>query len=176
MDWLPFSTARLRYRATALCALLLIANSAYGELQFPYVAYVSQDGAYVRSGPGQRHYPTGQVPQGYAVEVYRHDGARWCAIRPTEDSFSWVAAHEVRLLNDQFAEVIAEQTVARVGSTISSARSAVQVLLTRGERVAIIAAQEDDDPRCLRIVAPAGEFRWMAAQHWSLQPPLEVAP
>ena len=157
MDWPRLSIPHRAMRA--LFALALIPTLAQAEQQFSYVAYVSQDGTYVRSGPGQRYYPTGQVPQGYAVEVYRHDQSGWCAIRPTEDSFSWVSAHEVRRINDQIAEVTVKQTVARVGSTLSPMRSAVQVMLPRGERVAVLTAEPNDDPRWLRIAAPAGEFR-----------------
>ena len=180
MDWLPMSILRLSMRARliglVLFALTQTLHASFAEEQFPYAAYISQEGAYVRSGPGRRYYPTGQVPQGYAVEVYRHDNSGWCAVRPTHDSFSWVSAHEVRRLSDQVAEVTAEQAVARVGSTLSPVRSAVQVMLPRGERVRLLALRPEDDPRWLRIVAPAGEFRWVAAQHLSRRPPMEVTP
>lgn len=180
MDWPSLPVLRLtmcaRWIGFALFALTLLSNLAHAEEPFPYVAYVSQEDAYVRSGPGRRYYPTGQVTQGYAVEVYRHDDSGWCAVRPTEDSFSWVSAHQVRWADDQVVEVTAEQAVARVGSTLSPVRSAVQVMLPRGERARVLPSGPEDDPRWLRIVAPAGEFRWVAAQHLSRRPPVEVSP
>lgn len=151
-------------------------GNAFADETFPYVAYVVHADSYVRSGPGQRYYPTQQLPQGFAMEVYRHDGNGWCAIRPPEGSFSWVAAHEVRLVEPNVAEVIAERTVTRVGSTLSPTRSAVQVLLERGERVAVAPGKPSDDPNWLRVVPPAGEFRWIAARDLGRQAPLEVAP
>ncbi|NOZ41512.1 MAG: SH3 domain-containing protein [Planctomycetes bacterium] len=159
-------------------------TSAVGAQQFPYVAYVTGEQVYVRSGPGQRYYPTGQIPAGYAVEVYRHDGDGWCAIRPPEGSFSWIASHQVRPQEAGIVEVIDEQVVARVGSTLSPIRSAVQVMLPKGERMELIATNaatnattnKSDDPRWVRVAAPAGEFRWIAASALSLQPPIEVAP
>jgi len=146
------------------------------EQQFPYVAYVAESEAYVRSGPGQKYYPTQQLPEGLAVEVYRHDANGWCAVRPPEGSFSWISAHQVRIVNQTVAEVSAEGVVTRIGSSLSPARSAVQVLLPRGERVELLAGLPNDNPDWLRVAAPAGEFRWIAAKHLSLQPPMESAP
>ena len=176
MSWLHLSPERICRFSAVLAWLACCATATRAEQQFPYVAYIANDGAYVRSGPGQRHYPTGQLQQGYAVHVYRHDGKGWCAIRPPEESFSWVAAHEVRTLNESLAEVVSERAVARVGSRLSPTRSAVQVMIPLGEKVAIVPSQPNDDPRWLRIKAPAGEFRWVAAEHLSLRPPMEVPP
>ncbi|MCH8840684.1 MAG: SH3 domain-containing protein [Planctomycetes bacterium] len=158
-----------------LVGLLFISNASAQE-PFPYVAYVVHADSYVRSGPGQRYYPTQQLPQGFAVEVYRHDGDGWCAIRPPEGSFCWVAAHEVRLVEPYVAEVIAERTVTRVGSMLSPTRSAVQVLLERGERMAVVTGSPSDDRNWLRVAPPAGEFRWIAARDLGRQAPLEMSP
>ena len=171
----PYSSRKVSWQLI-VAALLCSTETLRAEQQFPYVAYVVHADAYVRSGPGQRYYPTQQLQQGYAVEVYRHDGAGWCAIRPPEESFSWIAAHEVRLVSEDTAEVIAERAVTRVGSSLSPTRSTVQVLLKRGERVAVMSAQTNDDPSWLRVVPPAGEFRWIAAGDLGRQAPLEVSP
>ena len=168
-------TSCLRLLATALICLLGV-QTLHAEQQFPYVAYVVHTDTYVRSGPGQRYYPTGQLPQGFTVEVYRHDADGWCAVRPPEGSFSWVPAHEVRRVENGLAEVAAEKTVTRVGSTLSVSRSAVQVLLERGERVAVLPAQQGDDSSWLRVKPPAGEFRWIAAGDLGRQAPMELAP
>jgi len=151
-------------------------GNAYSEEPFPYVAYVVHADSYVRSGPGQRYYPTQQLPQGFATEVHRHDGDGWCAIRPPEGSISWVAAHEVRLVEPNVAEVITDRAVTRVGSALSPTRSAVQVLLKKGERVSVAPGNASDDPSWLRIIPPAGEFRWIAAKDLGRQAPLEVTP
>ena len=176
----PIQSFRRRgaLRGTLLCVLvgLLSISNASAQEPFPYVAYVVHADSYVRSGPGQRYYPTQQLPQGFAVEVYRHDGEGWCAIRPPEGSFCWVAAHEVRLVEPNVAEVIAERTVTRVGSTLSPTRSSVQVFLERGERMAVVTGSPSDDRNWLRVAPPAGEFRWIAARDLGRQAPLEVSP
>lgn len=168
----------LRRFALQLVSVVLVfelsAQALVAEQTFPYVAYVVHHDSYIRSGPGQRYYPTQQLTQGFALEVYRHDSQGWCAIRPPEGSFSWVAAHEVRLVGNNTAEVIADKTVTRVGSSLSPSRSAVQVMLRKGERVSVVPGQPTDDPSWLRIVPAAGEFRWIAASDLGRQAPLEV--
>ncbi len=156
-------------------AVSLVVNTARAETTFPYVAYVAAPQTFARSGPGQQHYPTLQLPQGHAVEVYRHDSEGWCAVRPPEGSFCLIPAHEIHRLSPNKAEVAVETTVARVGSAVSPARSAVQVMLRRGEELQILPAGASDDPRWVRIAPPAGEFRWIAANGLSRTPPVEGA-
>ncbi len=143
---------------------------------FPYVAYVRVENTYVRSGPGQRYYPTSQLPQGFAVEVYRHEADGWCAIRPPEGSFSWIGSHQVRQVEARVVEIVDDNVVTRVGSVLSPNRSAVQVLLPKGERVELLTVGEEDDPRWVRVAPPSGEFRWIATSNISRQPPMEVEP
>jgi hypothetical protein len=162
-----------------ILAVLLLGSAASGlsaadrpDGQFPYVAYVIEADTYVRSGPGSEHYPTGQVSAGYAVEVYRHDGEGWCAIRPPEGSFSLAPAHQLRILDSRTAEVSASGVVARVGSSLGEQRNAVQVLLERGEAVQLAAPPIPGEP-WVKITPPAGEFRWIASRRLSRTPPVE---
>jgi len=157
--------------ATYACAFSI---HAAGAESFPYVAYVIEADAYVRSGPGNQHYATGQLPAGYAVEVYRHDGEGWCAIRPPEGSFSVVAAHQLRILDSRTAEVTAPGVVARVGSSLGEQRNAVQVLLERGEMVELVGQPTPGQP-WVKVAPPAGEFRWIASRRLSPTPPTEGA-
>lgn len=153
----------------------LVSNVAHSETTFPYVAYISAPQTYSRSGPGQQYYPTQQLAQGHAVEVYRHESDGWCAVRPPEGSFCWIPSHEIHRISNTTAEVSVQTTVARVGSTVSPARSAVQVMLRRGEKVQLLPPTPNDDPRWARITPPAGEFRWIAANSLLRTPPIEGA-
>ena len=150
-----------------------MASTAAAE-SFPYVAYVIDPDTYVRSGPGNQNYPTGQVPAGFAVEVYRHDAEGWCAIRPPQGSFSLAPAHQMRIIDGRTAEVTASGVVARVGSSVASQRNAVQVMLERGEVVQLVESPVANDP-WVKIAPPAGEFRWIAARRLSRMPPVELA-
>src|SRR5262245_4783017 len=111
--------------------LSMFTTSVCGDTTFPYVAYVAAPQTFARSGPGQQHYPTQQLPQGHAIEVYRHDNDGWCAVRPPEGSFCWIPAHEIHRQSPTKAVVAVQTTVARVGSGVSPARNAVQVMLRR---------------------------------------------
>jgi uncharacterized protein YgiM (DUF1202 family) len=163
-----------RLRTLTGCLVLWLTSvNSWGDTTFPYVAYVDAPQTFARSGPGQQHYPTQQLPQGHAVEVYRHDSDGWCAVRPPEGSFCWIPAHEIHRQSATKAVVAVQTTVARVGSAISPARNAVQVMLRRDEEVQISPAGPNDDPRWLRMAPPAGEFRWIAATGLSRTPPVE---
>ncbi|QDT72933.1 hypothetical protein I41_21180 [Lacipirellula limnantheis] len=169
-------TRVLRRSAVAAAATLLAmcGETANAADVFPYVAYVTQDETYVRSGPGGDFYPTGQLNAGYAVEVYRHDGDGWCAIRPVEGSFSLAPAHQLRVLDSRTAEVIAPGVPARIGSSLSGDRKAVQVYLERREMVQLLEPAQPNQP-FLKIAPPAGEFRFVAASRLALTPPTEGA-
>jgi hypothetical protein len=102
------------------------------------------------------------------VEVYRRRPDGWCAIRPPAGSFSWVFAQNVRMIDDDLAEISKEEAAARVGSRMSSQRDVVQVRLHQGEKVAILGSDErDGNPResesWYKIAPPSGEFRWVRA-------------
>ncbi|MCC6491634.1 MAG: hypothetical protein IT424_01285 [Pirellulales bacterium] len=144
------------------------------DVALPYIAYVVGDDTAVRSGPGRDHYATDKLPAGYAVEVYRHDGAGWCAIRPPQGSFCEVEARDLRIVDGGAAEVTAAQAICRVGSRLGQQRSAVQVVLNHGESVQLAEPPKPPQP-WVRIAPPAGEFRWIEARRLSRTPPVEGA-
>ena len=61
----------------------------------PYEARVVASGATIQSGPGDKFYPTDTLARGDLVEVYREKPGGWLGIRPTPNSFSWVAARDL---------------------------------------------------------------------------------
>jgi len=142
------------------------AGPAWAEPQFPYKAAVTADDVNVRSGPGQNYYPTETLRRGQVVEVYRHDPGGWCAIRPTDGSFTWVSARYLKPTRDRLAVVTEENVSARVGSRLSNARDVVQVRLHKGEVVEILEApREGDGGGWYKIAPPAGEFRWVSSRY-----------
>lgn len=146
-----------------VCAGLPAAGRA--DDSFPYSACINADGAEYRSGPGRDYYACGALTKGQAVEVYRHDLGGWCAIRPPDDSFSWVPADKLSIGEDGLASVLEAGVEARVGSLLHDARSVRQVKLKRGEQVQILATvpfgSQPDAPDWCKISPPAGEFRWV---------------
>ena len=148
-------------------ALLTTASSINAETTFPYQATIDGSDVYVRSGPGKNYYPTDKLQRGTVVEVYRHDPGGWSAIRPPEDSFSWIAGEHLRLGDDDIAEVISDKVVAYVGSRFRDVHDVRQVQLDRGEAVQVVGEKrfteegENIAQTWYKVMPPAGEFRWV---------------
>ncbi len=139
-----------------------------GATELPESAIVAVPEALIRSGPGVEFYATGLLTSGAQVEVYRHKDDGWCAIRPPQDSFSYVRADHVRPTDVvDVLQVTQAGTKTRVGSSLRSAFQVEYVALKAGERV-----QQLGNPVRLaksrhawyRIAPPAGEFRWIRAR------------
>lgn len=133
-----------------------------GEVR-PVQARVVTAGAVVRSGPADTYYLTDTLPEDTVVEVYRRQLDGWCAIRPPEDSFSWVYAQHVQSAGDGVAQISRDDVPARVGSRLSARRNVVQVRLHQGEIVEIVGDEQQEGEVWYKIAPPAGEFRWMLA-------------
>ena len=99
------------------------------------------------------------------VEVYRHDPGGWYAIRPPQESFTWVAARYVEVGEDGLGTITGEQVAARVGSTFSDIRDVIQVRLYEGEVVEILGEKQftgrSEAGKWYKIAPPSGEFRWV---------------
>jgi hypothetical protein len=160
---------RLLFVATIVGSLVAAAQSVEAEQRFPYKAYINADEVYVRSGPGQSYYPTDKLKIGQEVEVYRHDPGGWYAIRPVEDSFSWIAARYLKPGEGNLAAVAEENVAARVGSRFSEIRDVIQVRLHKNEAVELLEGKRldsgTDADKWFKIAPPAGEFRWVSGKY-----------
>ncbi len=159
--------------AILLCGSLFGAAAFGGDPTFPYTARVAVDEVEVRCGPGWDYYATQRLKRGEMVEVYRHDPGGWLAIRPPDGSFSWVTARQVKPTADAgIAEVVLDGTVAWVGSSVAEVpQHKWQVRLARDERVEVLGELAMTvgpgfaTETYTKIAPPAGEFRWIHAQH-----------
>jgi hypothetical protein len=163
---------------TVWCALSMV--SVTSAESFPYQAYVHEDEAAIRSGPGRKYYATDRLPWGSKVEVHRQDPGGWCAIRPPEGSFSWVPAEVLRATaTDGVAEVVKTATPTRVGSLLGDDRHVQYVELELGELVEVLGTQQPSagsrEQAWVKIAPPAGEFRWIRAKSIGRQPPERAA-
>lgn len=166
-------------------AIALTASAARAADDFPYTAYVAIDGAEIVAGPGQRFYATGHLRRGTQVEVYREEASGWLAIRPTDESFSWIAAAAIeRSATDAQAGRVTTPTPAWIGTAVEHVTEhRQQVTLKEGELVQILGeknvASAGAEPQIwLKIAPPAGEFRWIHLRDVSRQmpPPIEPEP
>jgi hypothetical protein len=147
------------------CTLL----DARGADDYPYSALILRDEAEVFAGPGHKYYATNRLAKGATVEVYAEDSATgFLAIRPPDQSFSWVSAEHVKLdsADPKIAEVTAP-THSWIGTDVEHIRDhKFQVRLPVGEVLEVIGerkVQTGDGQKqtWYKIVPPAGEFRWI---------------
>ncbi len=165
----------------AFCACC--ASIATAEESFPYVGYIDADSAAVHGGPGTDFYATDRLERGSKLEVYRHDPGGWLAVRPPAGSFSWVAAGQLRMTNNEgIAEVAGIDVAAWIGSRVGDVRELRwQVRLEEGELVEVLgvkrfaATDNDAVETYYKVAPPAGEFRWVRARDVNRQPLEEVA-
>jgi len=157
----------MRALLVILAASIDLVALASEDLHFPYTAYITADDVYVRSGPGQNYYPTEKLAAGATVEVYRHDPGGWYAIRPPEESFSWVSARYLTAGADGLAVVNGEEVAARVGSRFSAIKDVIQVRLQKAEVVEVLGTEMDESgtKRWYKIAPPSGEFRWISGRY-----------
>lgn len=154
-------------------ALVATAQAAPTE-PVPYQARVVVARAQVRSGPGENYYPTDVLAAGELVEVYREEQGGWLAIRPPRESFSWVFGRHVKLLEGGLAEIDKANVDSRIGSRFSGKRNAVQVRLRKGEIVEVLGEETEGAEKWYKIAPPAGEFRWIRANHVERVGPVTV--
>jgi hypothetical protein len=170
--------------AACLAAKLALSTTPIGAAdEFPYTAYVVRDEAEVFAGPGHKYYATDRLPEGAAIEIYARDAATgFLAIRPLEQSFSWVPAEHVRVDSDdaKVGEVVVP-THSWIGTEVEHIREhKFQVRLPVGELLQIIGERQiqtgDGQPQTwLKITPPAGEFRWIPPKSVSRKPVSEVS-
>src|SRR5262245_2508405 len=111
-----------RYLSIATLFLFTLLALSIGEAaqaeSFPYKARIAVPSASVRSGPGEEFYATETLAEGETVEVYRHRHNGWCAIRPTDGSFSWIFGPHLHLVDDSLAEIDKPDVASRIGSRL----------------------------------------------------------
>ena len=161
-------------KAFLACMLsLLLSVVVFGQQPELYTATVGVSQAPVRSAPFQDQYISAYLNAGDQVQVYRETKNGFLAIRPLNDSYSWVAAEYLELHADgDHASV----RVARVPSWIGSyddrsVNYGYTVLLNKGEVVTLLGrtqrmlSRTNRSQTYYKIAPPAGEFRWIHKDH-----------
>lgn len=156
---------------TFLLALLAAWPAAAETRTFPYEAVVSAAEMYVRSGPGQKYYPTSKLRRGDRVLVHRHDPGGWFMIAPPPGSFSWIPAKYVEKIDATRGTVAANNVVVRVGSFESDIRDLFQRKLSQGDEVRLLGekmlAGHSGTELWYRIEPPKSEWRWIMGNYVS---------
>ena len=142
----------------------------------PFTMYVQQDNIPLRSGPGESYAITEELTMASPVEVYRKSAGDWYGIRPTDASFSWVAAAYLEPTDEKdVARVTEDKVPAHIGSTFDDVRGLAQVKLDRDELVQLLGSRRSEaGDLWYRIAPPPGEFRWIHADDLARERPVVV--
>lgn len=134
--------------------------------KFPYEATIDVAEEFVRSGPGQKYYPTSKLRRGDRVSVHRHEpGGGWVMIAPPVGSFSWIQAEYIKRKQDDSGVLTENDVIVRVGSQFNNDYDWWQVRFSKGDTVEILGEQTFETERgpvqMLKIKPPANEYRWI---------------
>ena len=169
------ASTTLLWKAIALFCLPF--GSAIGADIKPYKVTINVSTSSTRSGPSFGSYPTEKLGRGDTLEVYKTGPEGWLAVRPTEQSFSWVAASKIRLTEKAGIAEVIEETPSYIGSNVEDVRKhESQVQLKVGELVELVPANIGESfGKFVRIRPPSGEFRWIPRKHVTSKSPDALA-
>lgn len=142
----------------------------------PYRAFAATADIEVRSGAGEEYYVTGTIAQNAEVEVHQHLVGGWLAIRPPEDSFSWVFGRHIELIDPTHGRINKNDVPSRIGSRHHDQRQVVQIRFHKNEQVVIVGQEEQNGQRWYQIAPPSGEFRYVRARDLETEPVIPQVP
>lgn len=134
----------------------------------PFVADVTGNDVYIRSGPGTNFYHCGKLYKGDRVQVIRTQQG-WSCIAPPPGCFSWIAMQyvSINLDNPTMGIVTGNNVGVYAGSDYVEPMysTSKQLVLNRGQNVRLLSEEKDE---YYKIAPPDGAYLWVSSQF--LQP------
>ena len=150
-----------------------------GTLSFPYMAEITGDNVYVRSGPGTNFYDCSKLNKAEKVKLVGKQFS-WARIVPPPGSFSWISMQYVSIEpgNSSSGTVTGDRVRVYAGSDhVEPLHSTtLQGKLDRGDKVKLLGEQMDD---YYKIVPPSFAYLWVSINFTKplpAQPVAAVAP
>ncbi len=143
---------------------------------FPYMAEITGDNLYVRSGPGTNFYDCGKLNKGDKVKVIGKQFS-WARVVPPAGSFSWISMQYVSIDPDNptVGSVTGDRVRVYAGSDSRKPLHSMtlQGKLDRGDKVKLLGEQMDD---YYKIVPPSFAYLWVSINFTKPLKQVEVAP
>jgi uncharacterized protein YgiM (DUF1202 family) len=148
-----------------------------GAPAFPYMAEITGDNVYIRSGPGTNFYYCGKLNKGDKVKVIGKQFS-WARVVPPAGSFSWISMQYVSIDPDNptVGSVTGDRVRVYAGSDfIKTLHSkTLQGKLDQGNKVKLLGEQMDD---YYKIAPPSFSYLWVSINFTKpLKQVIEVAP
>ena len=133
-----------------------------GTPSFPYMAEITGDNVYVRSGPGTNFYYCGKLNKGDKVKVIGKQFS-WARVVPPASSFSWISIQYVSIDPDNptVGSVAGDRVRVYAGSDFRKPLHSMtlQGKLDKGDKVKLLGEQLDD---YYKIVPPSFAYLWVS--------------
>lgn len=153
------------------------APSTVAPAPTPFVAQVTGNDVYIRSGPGTHTYHCGKLFDGDRVQVVKSEQG-WSCIVPPPGCFSWIAMQyvSINLDNPTMGIVTGNNVGVYAGSDFVEPMNSIskQVVLNRGQTVRLLSEEKDE---YYKIAPPDGAYLWISSQFVQpLQPTTPTPP
>ena len=140
----------------------------------PYMAEITGDNLYVRSGPGTNFYECSKLSKGDKVKVIGKQFS-WARIVPPAGSFSWISMQYVSIDtgNPTLGTVTGDRVRVYAGSDTQRPlySTTLQGKLDKGDKVKLFGEQLDD---YYKIVPPSFAYLWVSINFTKPLPSVEV--
>jgi uncharacterized protein YgiM (DUF1202 family) len=170
---------KMRTRINLFIIVCLVSLSSVGLAQkratsgetsppsFPYVAQITANDVYIRSGPGTNYYHCSKVNKGDKVVVVGSKFS-WSRIVPPEGSFSWISKQYVSVdaANAGIGIVTGDAVRVYAGSEAQKPihSEKVHYKLNKSEKVKIIAGGGEASDY-YKIIPPTGAYLWVSTRY-----------
>jgi hypothetical protein len=135
------------------------------KLSFPYVAQITGDDVYIRSGPGTNYYNCGKLRRSDKVEVVSTQFS-WSRIVPPAGSFSWISTQYVSIdpNNPGIGTVTGDNVRVYAGSDYVRPihSTTLQLKLNKGDKVKLLGEEKEN---YYKIAPPAGAYLWVGTEY-----------
>jgi len=138
---------------------------------FPFMAEITGDNVYFRSGPGTNFYECGKLNKGDKVKVVSKQFS-WYRIVPPPKSFAWISMKYVKPdpANPDYGILTGDRVRVYAGSSRVPPHYSTSLLgkLNEGDRVRLLGEQLDD---YYKIACPASTYLWVSTYFTKPLPP-----
>lgn len=138
------------------------------DVAYPFIAEITGNDVYIRSGRGLGYYHSGKVNRGDQVTVVE-EVSGWAKVLPLPENYSWIHKNYVRLdpQNPGIGTVTGDNVRVWAGSDfIEPIRStSIQTRLNTGELVDLFDPALPDSGDYYKIKSPAGSYLWISSEY-----------
>lgn len=145
------------------------------NVEYPFLAKVTGNDIYVRSGKGTAYYHCSKVHQGETLTVFEETFG-WAKILPPKGCYSWIHKNYVDVQIDNATVGVLNANNVRVwagSDAIEPMRSSsMQTKLNSGEIIELFVDQPETGDY-YKIKPPAGAYLWISCSYLKYQGPVQ---